>query len=420
MRVLITNRTLATRTGTETYVRDLALGLLSLGHSPVVYTPEPGALAQELRDATVPVVEDLAQLGEAPDLIHGHHLHETMTALLRFPGVPAAFFVHDWHAWHDAPPDFPRILRYVAVDRTRRDRLVLEHAIPAERVSILPNGVDAARFAPRAGALPPRPGRALVFSNYARKGARLRDLRLACERSGVELDVAGAGVGRLVAAPEALLPAYDLVFALGRSALEAMAVGAGVVVWGVEGLGGFVRPENFRRLQDCNFGRRALRPAGPAELEAEIARFDPEAARAVQVQVRQELGLDSLLQAHLRLYEGLLAEAREQRWDSAGELRAASRYLGACQPVAQARAQDRSAASRRLRRARRLLDLGWVALSLMVLGFGVGMVRGAARRGAWGLSLESVAACLLLLAAVQGLRLFLLDRAEALAAPRRG
>jgi hypothetical protein len=48
LRVLITNLTLASRTGTETYVRDLALGLLERGHTPIVYTTDPGDIAREI------------------------------------------------------------------------------------------------------------------------------------------------------------------------------------------------------------------------------------------------------------------------------------------------------------------------------------------------------------------------------------
>ena len=121
---------LSTRTGTELYVRDLALGLLAKGHSPVVYSPQNGQVAAELRALTIPVTDDLAKISTSVDVIHGHHRHETMTALLRFPGVPAVFFVHDWHSQHDIPPIFPRIFRYVAIDGTRRDRLLLENGIP--------------------------------------------------------------------------------------------------------------------------------------------------------------------------------------------------------------------------------------------------------------------------------------------------
>lgn len=65
LRVLITNRILANRTGTELYVRDVAAGLLARGHRPVVYTPLPGRVAEEIRAATIPVVDDLARVGAA-------------------------------------------------------------------------------------------------------------------------------------------------------------------------------------------------------------------------------------------------------------------------------------------------------------------------------------------------------------------
>src|SRR5437660_11738141 len=166
LRILITNNTLSARAGSELYVRDLATALLALGHTPIAYSTHLGEVARELRAATVPVIDDLNALATPPNLIHGHHHLDTMTALLHFPGVPAISFCHGWLPWEEAPPRFPRILRYVAVDHTCRDRLVLEHAIPENRIRVLLNFVDLERFRPR-GPLPERPERALVFSNYA-------------------------------------------------------------------------------------------------------------------------------------------------------------------------------------------------------------------------------------------------------------
>ena len=48
LRVLITNFALAERTGSEMYVHDLSLALAARGHTPLVYTPEPGPLAARL------------------------------------------------------------------------------------------------------------------------------------------------------------------------------------------------------------------------------------------------------------------------------------------------------------------------------------------------------------------------------------
>src|SRR5580704_4585509 len=161
LKILITNNGLAARAGSELYVRDLALALLRRGHIPIAYSTVLGEVADELRGATIPIVDNLDSLSITPDIIHGHHHLETMTALLRFPTVPAVYFCHGWIPWQEAPPKFPRILRYVAVDYTCRDRLLLEHGIPDDRVSVLLNFVDLERFSPRPP-LPARPTRGLV------------------------------------------------------------------------------------------------------------------------------------------------------------------------------------------------------------------------------------------------------------------
>src|SRR5262249_54164013 len=164
LRVLITNNALAERKGTELYVRDVAEALLKLGHTPIVYSPEHGAVAAEIRSTTVPVVSDLKSISSQPDIIHGHHHLETMTALLRFRGVPAVYFCHGWIPWEECPPIFSRIARYVAVDHTCRDRLLFEHGIPETRVTTLLNFVNLGLF-PSRPPLPEKPARALVFSN---------------------------------------------------------------------------------------------------------------------------------------------------------------------------------------------------------------------------------------------------------------
>src|SRR5207302_480812 len=147
----------------------------------------------------------------------------------RFPGVPAIYVCHGWAPWQEAPPRSPRILRYVAVDHACRDRLVFEHGISEEKVRVLFNFVDLERFAPRAP-LPARPTRALVFSNAASERTHVGVLREACARAGIALDVVGLDAGNPSSSPETLLGAYDLVFAKARAALEALAVGAAVVL----------------------------------------------------------------------------------------------------------------------------------------------------------------------------------------------
>jgi hypothetical protein len=306
--VLIANATLATLTGTETYVRDLALGLLRKGHSPIVYAPELGQIAQELRRATIPVVDDLKCVGTTPDIIHGNHNTELMTALLHFQNVPAVFVCHSWTDWISSPPSHARIVAYVAVDDTCHDRLVLENAIAAERVRVRLHGVDLERFRPRAP-LPKRPARALVFSNNANQWTHLDAVREACNRAGIELEVVGSGVNASNPNPERLLADYDLVFAKARCALEALAVGTAVVLCDAVGGGPLVTSSDLNRLQRLNFGIRALsEKVDPDRLLDEIARYDPADAAEVSRRIRSSSDLAIVVDDAVALYYEVIEE----------------------------------------------------------------------------------------------------------------
>jgi hypothetical protein len=142
------------------------------------------------------------KVGEAPDIIHGHHGLETLTALLAFPRVPAVSVCHSWVGWADEPVPFPRIHRYLAVDDTCRHRLVSEHGITPERVDVVLNAVDLNRFRPRPP-LPSRPGRALIFGNYsAESAAHVKAIREACAHAGVTVDIAGYKSDTILERPE--------------------------------------------------------------------------------------------------------------------------------------------------------------------------------------------------------------------------
>src|SRR4051794_40655981 len=236
--VLITTITLAAGTGTAVYTRELTLALLRRGQMPIVHASVTGALAEELRHATIPVVSDLEDMAAPPDVIHGHHQLETLAALTRFPGVPALFVCHDGLTWHSIPPVGPRIGLYVAVDRNCRDRMVFEHGIPEQSIHVLTNPVDLQRF-PRRSPLPLKPGRALVFSNNTEE-TWIKSIRAACESRGIALEIGGAAAGRPIDRPEEVLPQYDLVFAKARCAIEALATGCAMIVCDAQGLAGLV------------------------------------------------------------------------------------------------------------------------------------------------------------------------------------
>ena len=326
LRVLFVVENLARRSGMVLHVRDLAMALARLGHTSIVYSPTRGPVADELRAAMVAVPESLEDIGEAPDIIHGHNHAETMVALLRFPGVPAVATSHGWLSWKNAPPPrFPRILRHIAVDEVCRNRMVLEHGLREREVSVQLNFVDLAQFQPRAP-LPPAPARALVFHRKP-DVVHLDAIRRACRSRGIVLEtMPGDGAG--VAEPAALLAGYDLVFAKARSALEGMAVGCAVVIYGPEGLGPLVTTTNFAWLRRLNFGKRVLTaPVSQERVVAELDRYDEGDVREVSARTRREAGLEAAAEALVDVYRNAIAEQRQAPADEDGERRIAATYF---------------------------------------------------------------------------------------------
>ncbi len=334
LRILITCEVLDSRGGTELYVRDVALSLLRLGHAPVVYTSRPGEVAREIRDLTIPVVDRLEALTITPDLILGQHHLPTMMALLHFADVPAVYVCHDWYGQNAFAPRFPRILRFVAVDVTCQDRLICEDGVDEARVRLLPNSVDLDRFAQRSP-LPARPQRALVFSNYTRENPHLTALRGACAKHDIQLDVIGELMDNAVDNPHEVLKNYDIVFAKGRAALEALAVGCAVIIYsGIRFLGPMVQARDVDQLLPLNLGIRAMGDAlTPEELasraEAELARYDPlDAGRATSL-ARSRAGQDIAMQTIAELCEEVVAEYEQIKTelDPRREGPAAAAYL---------------------------------------------------------------------------------------------
>jgi hypothetical protein len=306
-RVLIATYEATSRSGTDLYTRDLALALLRRGWQPVVYATALGLVAQELREATIPVTDDITSIGAPPDVIHGHHHLETLTALARFPGVPALFVCHDGLTWHSTPPHTARIGVYVAVDRNCRDRVVMEHGVPETSIRLLQNAVDLSRFR-RRPSLPATPRRAVIFSNNALPDAFGATIRDVCEKRGISLDIIGIKANTATDCPESALLNYDLVFAKARCALEGAATGAAVIICDSLGLAGMLTTRDLDAMRQLNFGMRLLqRPITQETIGTEIDRYDAADAGRVTDSVRGIAGIDLLAEQFIELYDELRA-----------------------------------------------------------------------------------------------------------------
>ncbi len=205
--------------------------------------------------------------------------------------------------------------------------------MPEAAVRILPNFVNLQRFVMRPP-LPEKPQRALIFSNGATGDNYAKAIRAACANLGVPVDTIGLSVQSSAAHPEELLPQYDLVFAKGRAALEAMAVGCAVVVCDTQGCGPMVCPADFDALRRLNFGYRTMTQTATVEnLASQISRYNAAASAAVCQRVRAEADLRPTVDAIVRLYEEVMAGHKNIPVDAEAEIHAAGEYLQWLSPV---------------------------------------------------------------------------------------
>jgi len=176
-------------------------------------------------------------------------------------------------------------------------------------------------------------------------------VREACERAGVELDLVGMDSGNVAPEPEKILGRYDLVFAKGRSALEAIGVGSAVVLCDAIGSGPMVTTAEVARLRRQNFGVRALQGGLRADVLArEIARYDAADAAEVSRIVRADANQTRAFDEIVSLYREIIEEHRAAPRDPEAEGRAAAEYLQWAMRAARAeRAEFETSAAGRLR-----------------------------------------------------------------------
>lgn len=334
MRVLITNTRLEGRGGTETFVRQLARGLQAHGHSAIAYGSDPKELPRLLESDVIPVATDLEHLPFRPDIIHAQHHLDAMTAITALPGVPAIYHCHG-AIWRESLPKHPRIHHYLAVSSTLRERMSIEFVIPPSDISVVLNGVDMRRFRLRTSTPPARLTRGLVYnSRHDLESPTVKAIQEAAGRRAIHLDFIGSRFGRLADAPESLLPSYDVVFASGLSAIEAMACGCAVVVLGRTSCGELVRPENFTRYRGVNFTIAVNSPAPCAgAIGAQLDRYTPDEAAAVSARARHEADFDRLVASLIPVYEQAIAHNASAVPDPTGEILATSRYLRSIVPL---------------------------------------------------------------------------------------
>ena len=308
LRILLTNIWMTGRGGSESVTRDLARGLVALGHSPTVYTPIIGQSGLELESSGVPVIDDLRRLKDPPDVIHGHHSVPTVEAIVRFPRTPVVNVCHAWAFGVEAPVSFPQVQFHVGVDEVCVERIAHSPGIDPSRIYLIPNGVELRRIPARRRPLSSSPQKAVAFGKATALHPILAGV---CADMGIELEIVGPPLGKPIADPEEVLATADLVFGSARAALEALCAGSVVVVCDARGIAGRATMENYNELRRNNFGLRCLtHPVSAANLRSAIESYDAGEAEALAGLAREDANMAKVIDQYLQLYRRSIEDIR--------------------------------------------------------------------------------------------------------------
>lgn len=291
LRILWTSHHLMDFAGTETYTLTVVGRLIERGHRVTVYSKFVEPLRGALAALGAEVVADLAQVRQHTfDVAHVHHNVGAYEVRDAFEELPLVFVAHGVLPFLEGAPVVDLgIARFLAVSEEVADRL-REQVDIAERVHLLRNLVDERRFRPLS-APAERPAQAVVLSNRidAETEAVIRE---ACAAARIAPLFVGARF-----APVAyrdlpwLLCAADVVFTLGRGAMEAMLCGRVPFVMDRDGADGLITPEDFGDSMRCNFSGRARRLRLDAVgVQRELARYDARHGAVLRELAIQQFG----------------------------------------------------------------------------------------------------------------------------------
>lgn len=273
MRVVLSHLKFAQFAGTETYTLTVAQQLQRLGHDTTIYTTEVGAMAAFAVRQGVRVVDSPLKLPPSSDVVLAQDAATAYELAARYPSAVRTCTMHSAHNPLQTPPQLQDICHAVLVLNDRLARQVANLDWCPEVVR-LRQPIDLKRFnlAEPVGEVGRRP-RVLVLSNYEQ--ARIGIVEEACRMAGMEFELVGA-FGRPSPTPEHAIAGAEIVISVGRGALEGMAGGRAVYVFGPAGGDGWVTPSAYPSMESDGFsGRATTATIDAAQLLADLIDWKP-------------------------------------------------------------------------------------------------------------------------------------------------
>jgi hypothetical protein len=303
--------------GTETYSVTVAEQLERLGHTVTLMAAEASPGGRELAASRgMPLsVGEPAELDDADAVLVQDAASAYMLASRR-PDLSQVFAIHGLAAYEHPPGRLDPSPTVVVLN----DRIARHVGALAARPTVvrMRQPIDLERFRPR-NASRPRVRRVLLLSNYL-NGARLRVLEEVCGDLDLELTRVGAS-GTPTVGPQAAMADADIVVGIGRSVLEAMAMGRAAYVWDYGGGDGWITPESYPAIEADGFSGAATDAVIDADrLRADFAAYRPELGTFGFDLVRMHHSATKHAEALVGLFDEASAPASEDALETLSRL----------------------------------------------------------------------------------------------------
>jgi len=270
-------------TGSEITLFTIAKILRERGHHVFIY-------AKYIDPHFTKIFNDIAEVHSDVEALSRHQAdaayvqHQTSAVELRhrFPRLPMIMASLGVLPFLEQPPFVDlSIHRYLAISEEVMNNL-MRKGVSRSSITLFRNIVDSRKFSPTEP-IRERPRSALIYS-YKMDPDRIAKIMKACAALDIRCRHIGERPGAIHQDDLAdRMNEADIVFTLGRGAIETMMCGRIPIVFDYQGGDGMVTPENIRELMTCNFSGRLHRlDYSVEELIDEIRRYDQRMGAALR------------------------------------------------------------------------------------------------------------------------------------------
>ncbi len=318
MNILLTNHQLADFAGSEMYTFELAKGLKKAGHSVIVYSRYVDKFLPLFEQEDIRLVTNLSSIAYLHfDVAHVHHNINAIEIRQHFPQLPIFFMAHGTTTFLEFPPQVEiNVSQYAAVSERVKNVNLRQHGIPARSIITLNGIIDETRFSP-VSPIHSLPKKALVISNHLDEKT-VQPIQVACQQLGIQLTC----IGRYFKPVSNFdLPDYinqaDLVFTLGRGAMEAMMCGRIPFILDYKGGDGVVTTENFKDLEYFHFnGNLYHRQFTAEQIVTELKKYKPENGLKLRQLAVKKYGVAKNVQKLVKIYQKTIQKYQPRQIDT--------------------------------------------------------------------------------------------------------